>query len=278
LKISIISFRLIREVCYNDVMNLPLALFFDIDGTLLDSKTHSIPESTISVLNTLADRGYTICIASGRSAFMIKDLNLQGLVPWKYIICGNGHVTLDEHFNVIRQLFVPPETIKALVERADQHRIVVSLDGPDGSMLTREPDEYVFTSHAYYHEPIPEFKAYQNERIDKIIIFEKEDFDWSIFADLIDFEIKPTMTTAADVMMSGVSKHSAILDVLKTNNYPDYYIAFGDSMNDYEMLNHAPISVAMGNAVDEIKKIAHYVTDDVDQDGIAKMLKQLGYL
>ena len=259
-------------------MNLPLALFFDIDGTLLDSKTHTVPESTIQVLNTLAERGYAICIASGRSAFMVKDLNLDGLVPWKYIICGNGHVTMDEHFEVIRQLFVPPETVRAFVERADQYGIAVSLDGPDGAMLTKQPGEYVITAHSYYHEYIPEFKAYEGERIDNIIDFEKEGFDWSIFDDLRELESKPTMTTAADVMLTGVSKHSAILDVLKTNNYPDYYIAFGDSMNDYEMLNHAPISVAMGNAVDEIKKIAHYITDDVDQDGIAKMLKQLGYL
>lgn len=258
-------------------MNLPLALFFDIDGTLLDSTTHTFPESTISALNTLADQGYAICIATGRSAFMIEDLKLKGLVKWKYLVCGNGHIILDEDFQIIRQHFFSPDTLKALIEKANRYDIAVSLDGPDGAMLTR-PTAYVEIAHRYYHEYVPTVKAYEGERIDKVILFEAEDFDWSIFDDLTDIEIKPTMTTAMDVMITGVSKHSGILEVLEMNGYPDYYIAFGDAMNDYEMLSHAPISVAMGNAVDAIKKIAHYVADDVDQDGVAKMLKQLGYL
>lgn len=258
-------------------MNLPLALFFDIDGTLLDSKTHSIPDSTVQALNTLSDQGYAICIASGRSAFMVEELKLKGLVKWKYVVCGNGHTILGEDFKVIRQKFFTRKEIDDVLRVADRYNISVTLEGPDGAMLNK-PSLYVDIAHRYYHEYIPPVKPYEGERIDKIIVFEKEDFDWSVFKEISEIEIKPTMTTCADVMLAGVSKHSGILEVLDMIGYPDYYIAFGDAMNDFEMLSHAPISVAMGNAVDEIKKIAHYVTDDVDQYGIAKMLKHLGYL
>ena len=50
-------------------------------------------------------------------------------------------------------------------------------------------------------------------------------------------------------------------------------MAFGDAENDIEMLQYAKIGVAMGNADDEVKEAADYVTDTVDSDGIYKALK-----
>ena len=52
-------------------------------------------------------------------------------------------------------------------------------------------------------------------------------------------------------------------------------IAFGDSMNDYEILKAAGYAVAMGNAADGLKEIADYITDDVDKDGISNALRML---
>ena len=50
-------------------------------------------------------------------------------------------------------------------------------------------------------------------------------------------------------------------------------MAFGDGQNDIEMLRHAGIGVAMGNAADEVKRSADYVTTGVDRAGIAKALR-----
>ena len=47
-------------------------------------------------------------------------------------------------------------------------------------------------------------------------------------------------------------------------------IAFGDSMNDYEMLQEAGLGIAMGNATDNLKTVADYVTDNIDEDGVWK--------
>ena len=55
-------------------------------------------------------------------------------------------------------------------------------------------------------------------------------------------------------------------------------VAFGDGGNDISMLRHAGTGVAMGNASDAVKQSADYVTDDIDNDGIAKALKHLGLL
>ena len=50
-------------------------------------------------------------------------------------------------------------------------------------------------------------------------------------------------------------------------------MAFGDGGNDMAMLCHAGIGVAMGNAGDEVKEAADYVTDSVDDDGVMNALR-----
>ncbi len=55
-------------------------------------------------------------------------------------------------------------------------------------------------------------------------------------------------------------------------------MAFGDGGNDISMLKHVQLGVAMGNANPEVKEIANYVTDDVDNDGIWNALKYFSVL
>ena len=51
--------------------------------------------------------------------------------------------------------------------------------------------------------------------------------------------------------------------------------ALGDSLNDMEMIRHAGVGIAMGNAVDALKENADYVTKDIADDGFAHALRQL---
>lgn len=53
-------------------------------------------------------------------------------------------------------------------------------------------------------------------------------------------------------------------------------IAFGDGENDLEMLKEVGVSVAMGNAVNEVKEIATMVTDSNEEDGLVTALSKIG--
>ena len=55
-------------------------------------------------------------------------------------------------------------------------------------------------------------------------------------------------------------------------------MAFGDGGNDIDMLKHAGIGVAMGNAGDNVKEIADYITTSVDDDGITNALKHFNVI
>lgn len=80
--------------------------------------------------------------------------------------------------------------------------------------------------------------------------------------------------TFADIISKEVDKGVGI------DQFCDYYgfsleetMAFGDGGNDIEMLRHAGIGVAMGNAREEVQQAADYVTDSVDNDGVFKALQ-----
>ena len=55
-------------------------------------------------------------------------------------------------------------------------------------------------------------------------------------------------------------------------------IAFGDSSNDKEMLKTVNTAVVMGNGSDDIKQYADFITDDIDNDGLAKAMESLNLI
>ncbi len=67
--------------------------------------------------------------------------------------------------------------------------------------------------------------------------------------------------------------------LLKTSGFDvSESIAFGDSLNDYEMIKNAGIGIAMGNACDALKDAAHIVTSHIDENGIFNAAVRLGLI
>jgi hydroxymethylpyrimidine pyrophosphatase-like HAD family hydrolase len=82
----------------------------------------------------------------------------------------------------------------------------------------------------------------------------------------------------SDVLYANGSKEARKIEwVDKLINFCQT-MAFGDGGNDITMLKYVALGVAMGNANPEVKAIADYVTDDVDNDGILKALKHFGII
>ena len=77
------------------------------------------------------------------------------------------------------------------------------------------------------------------------------------------------------IMDQEVSKWNSIQSLMKTWNIKDEnIIAFGDDYNDLDMIKHAGIGVAMGNAEKVVKESANFVTDTNMNEGVAKYLKK----
>ncbi len=89
------------------------SIFFDIDGTLVSFKTHTIPESTLAVIRRARKKGIRIFIATGRPQYFIN--NLDGL-EYDGIVMVNGAVCKDSKGNVLYSDYVSQNDLQSLVE------------------------------------------------------------------------------------------------------------------------------------------------------------------
>lgn len=80
-----------------------------------------------------------------------------------------------------------------------------------------------------------------------------------------------------EIFDGGVSKYNAIKLIMEKENIKNEdVIAFGDGLNDVDMIKLSGIGVAMGNALDEVKEASDYITISHNDDGVIYFLR--GYL
>ena len=112
------------------------------------------------------------------------------------------------------------------------------------------------------------------QRILQLTPFFDKDYEQLLLARLpgcISGRWHPAFT---DVTAQGADKGEGLLKMAAHEGLdPRFTMAFGDGGNDSSMIRTAGIGVAMGNAIDELKKEADYVTTTVDDDGIRNALK-----
>lgn len=243
------------------------AIFFDIDGTLASFKTHQIPDSTFYTLNKLKDNGIKLFIATGRG----KDgLDILQGFPFDGYITLNGQYcfTNDE---LIYENTIDSQDIQALLEYLKEK--------PFPCGFTEEHTKYfnmrnhlVDEIHAITHNddhPARDCSQVIHKKIYQCMCFVDENEEKELLKVMPHCHASRWYPTFCDISPIGGSKQHGIDEFLKHYHIDlSQTMAFGDGGNDIPMLKHVAISVAMGNASDEVKAIADYITDDVDHDGI----------
>ncbi|SUJ01605.1 Putative bifunctional phosphatase/peptidyl-prolyl cis-trans isomerase [Sphingobacterium spiritivorum] len=251
------------------------AVFFDIDGTLLSFKTHLVPESTEKAIRELQSRGIKVIISTGRSINSldhIRYLNFDGFITFN----GGYCVTKDDE--VLFRKPIPQEDIESLLNYAmNNEPVSFSLMSENEiSIFHVTPD--IQKMYDQLNLPVPMQRNYDN--FDKATVLQtnifiqpdaEEDFMRTIMPNSIASRWTPLF---ADVNPVGQSKKVGI-DVFVKHFGLELHetMSFGDGGNDITMLAHTHIGVAMGNANPEVKAIADYITDDVDNNGIWNALK-----
>lgn len=256
------------------------ALFFDVDGTLIDIKTHRVPESAMIAIREARKRGNRIFISTGRSHTF---LDLAGLP--KELIDGyvtlNGAVCLAKGME-ISLIKIPQETVKALSDVCINQGftcLFVTMEG----MIVANPDEKFRIGFQEYFNlgpvPVTDFTSMLDKEVYQMTVFFDEVTERILKPQFPDLEFNRWFPTFADITCKGVNKAAGIETMARHFgiNRVDT-IAFGDGGNDIPMLRAAGIGVAMGNASDEVKANADLVTAAVDVDGIYKALKQLNII
>lgn len=248
-------------------------LFFDIDGTLVDSETHLVPESTKKALQLLKQAGHLLCISTGRSMQSIINGGFDQLATWDMYLCNNGQAIFDRKKQLVNMTPIPKESVEACIQAAETTQSPLFIMGEE-EILTREPNTYVYTATEFFKEVIPQVRPYQGEDVIMMIAYGPMDYAYEEYKAIDSIDVMIGQSTYADIVLKGFSKAVGIDWILNYFQMQEY-IAFGDSRNDLEMLQQARISVVMGNGHEDAKRCADIITDSVSEDGIYHALQKL---
>lgn len=256
-------------------------IFFDIDGTLLMNHNGEriIPIEAKKQMRRLQEQGYLLFVATGRPyAFIssvVSDFGFDG-----YVLCNGAHVEL--HNTLIYHQPMDKEKTKVLLE---------AFKNIDCEYII-ETSKYGYLKKEY--KVLHEF--YLSCQINESLLcfdFDEEE----IYVDALKVEIHASgdsvkeieklikgkfgydshgTENAFEVYGKEINKATGIQKALEYLNIPiENSYAFGDGLNDLEMLQYVGHGIAMGNAVDELKAVADEICGHIDENGLAKALEKI---
>lgn len=256
------------------------AVFFDIDGTLVNDEK-VIPADAVEAVNQLKARGIDVFIATGRAPYYItKYLSQLGLDSF---ISMNGSYVVYKG-QPIHKTPISQSTMEKLENTALSHNHPIVMQGAEASFSNTELHEFIATSFQTLHVEVPGYRTsyWKEAPIYQALLYcqeHEEHLYTSEEAGFQDLQFVRWHPYAMDVIPAEGSKAKGIEAVLKDLGIPkDEVVAFGDGLNDVEMLSYVGLGIAMGNANDEVKSYAKYVTSSVDESGIRKGLEYAGLL
>lgn len=242
-------------------------MFFDIDGTLVDSATGKISPKTREALNRLHQNGMLLCISTGRPTACLPDLS--GL-HFDAFCTFNGSLcfTKTEHIlskpiprMAVRKIIENAAAIGRPVSVATEHHLGANGWDDDLAEYYRLAGQQLTVSD--------DFEALCREDVYQIMLGCRREDHPRILRDAEGVQITFSWDRAADVIPEGSGKANAILKILEHYHLtPSQAMAFGDGHNDIQMLQTVGTGVAMGNAPDPVKAMADHVCGPVGEDGI----------
>lgn len=261
------------------------ALFFDIDGTLCSFTTHDIPASAIRALMDVKAAGHRVFIATGRPRILINNLGAleeRDLIDG-YITMNGGYCFVGEE--VIHKSPIPSEAVQAVVLSCAALHTPCILVG-EHDIKVCQPDERVrriFHEYLKVTTPISEVTVeeavHSGQAIYQLTPFLSKEEESHLAQVSASCEVGRWHPEFADITAKGNTKQRGIDEIIRYFGLSlEETMAFGDGGNDIPMLCHAAIGVAMGNANEEVKAVADYVTTSVDEDGIAHALKHFALI
>lgn len=264
------------------------ALFFDLDGTLLDSGK-KIPPSTVEALLQVRAKGVQIFVCTGRS------LRIDKMLGWTEemqlfdggVYCNGACIHLNGEIGYV---CIDPEAVRTVIDEVSRYPDVhLSVNGegarhafnytPPQSILGPwgitpadifPLDEEAVTTATkmliFYKElvnstrPLPEelYPRLQEKCGDRATMY------------LTDQGATIQVVSRESSKRAGIERVRAALGLEM-----DEIAVFGDDLNDLEMISAYPVSIAMGNGVEAVKAAAKYVTLPNDEGGIAHALQSI---
>ncbi len=250
------------------------AIFFDIDGTLVPIGESKMVESAFKSIKLLQEKGIKCIICSGRDFREVgRGNDVLDRIRFDGIIASTGQCCIDENgIPFYIQTFDDRQT-NEVVKLFKQKEYAICLKSENGSYINCLNSINSSIYKQFNKETFP-IKEYQGEKIYQALIYANKD-DLSILKENLKYlKITSWHPLMADLIPLDGGKAKGIKRFIDKENIKlEETMAFGDSNNDFDMLEYVGVGIAMGNGSADLKKIADYVTSDCKDDGIYLALK-----
>lgn len=266
-------------------------IFFDIDGTLTDS-AHGKADPSDSVVNAVLqakENGYACVICTGRNMGQVSCTDI--LHPDGYVFSDGAGILIAGQEPVLHAF--PEDVLKNMLKQVAVHHGGQNISSVYGfyatpfaqtvqrnlveKMTQEHPEQKDQIARDFIPEPVERWNGDPILETDIYFPTTADEQAWLEEKDpeihYIHIDTEPDLTYGEATFHVGSKGDGCkqIAEMLGCSMQDTY--AFGDSMNDSTALKAAHTGIAMGNASEELKEIADYVTDDVQNDGIVSGLK-----
>lgn len=255
----------------------------DIDGTILDLKTAKFTQNVKDCIKELSDKGIKVVLITGRmhtsATFIANELGLN--TP---IVSYQGGMIKEnkENGEIYYNKTLNPEYAREIIRWAKEKNIHINLYMDD--KLYVEQDDYVirrYTNLRNISYQIASFDDLELKNINKLLAIDYE--NPQVSTDCRDFlkEKYPELSIVksspyfCEISDREAKKSCAVEFLRKKWNFKfEEVLTIGDQDNDVELLKAGGTKVAMGNATENLKSHADYITDTVENDGFVKAMNK----
>ncbi len=256
------------------------ACVFDIDGTLVAKGAPGPSPRTLDALKALSDAGTALIVATGRAPFAARHV----LGAWQpdFLVCSTGALVQDKAGKAVYAHTMSPEEMYALVDYCEDHEV---------------PMDFVFDDGYYAYVEYERLKAHALQGTRRFLLdgedqvrhLQSMPYAACIYAlpgqmdgfaakyGHLGLRLLPFATAGNfyDVLSPGTDKAASVaLALARLGLTWADAAAFGDGLNDEEMLAAAGLAVVMGNGEEQLKQPGRIVAPACAEDGVARVIEQ----
>ena len=255
------------------------AVMLDLDGTLL-SDNHIISDTNKDVLFKLKEKGVKVFLATGRSFDAMKEYHKELKLDTP-AICYNGAKIVEPN-GEFKEYPIRDKALKTLIDIAHETKTHLNIYQHEiwysENIENEETELYIHISGLTPHKAdFNNLKELFSTKIlyigdhEKLLCLEKE------IKNRLGDQVFTTFskTFFLEVLYGDVNKGSTMEKIMENEGISlDEVIAFGDGLNDIEMLKMAGVGVAMKKSFPELIEIADEVTTSNNESGVGEFLKR----
>ena len=250
----------------------------DMDGTLLDSKGRLNPEF-FSVFESLKEKGVMFVAASGWQYYNLLKL-FNRVKDDIMFVAENGTYVV----------FRSQELLVVDIPVNEAHKVIREVRGIEGAFpvlcgkgkayIENDMPEFVKQARTYYErcDLVPDLLEITDDRFLKIAVYDFGGSSINSYPVLQHFNDSLKVVVSGqnwlDVSHQEANKGNALIFL---QNYmsvkADECMAFGDQMNDAEMLQAVSNSYAMANSAEELKCFARYIAPSNGENGVLRTIR-----